>query len=139
MRAIRILLLFLVVGLMVALAGGPALGAPRDQALRYINERRFGHGCERLIAAEGSLLRDARAHSRTMAGAGEPFHSRLDAGRWSKVGEVVGTADRWGTIVDELFVSVPHRHILLDCDYDRIALGFAWRDRTWLTGRLYAS
>jgi uncharacterized protein YkwD len=54
------------------------------------------------------------------------------------VGEVIGVGSTWRQIIDLLFDSPEHRRIMLDCDYDRAALGFVFRDEVWATGRFYA-
>jgi uncharacterized protein YkwD len=118
---------------------GSVVVSPREQARGLINERRFSAGCDPLRATGDPLIESARAHSRLMADADRLFHSELNLGDWSLVGEVLGTAERWEPIIDALFHSPEHRRILLDCRYDRIALGFVWRDSVWLTGRLYAT
>lgn len=93
-------------------------------------------GCGRLLEAR-RYLADARKHSRLMASRDRLFHSELELDGWSRVGEVVGTASTWRAILDALFGSPEHRRILLDCRYERVALGFYFGDRVWLTGRLY--
>ena len=110
----------------------------REATLRYINEVRINHDCGRLVHASDALRDDARAHSRQMAHYGRLFHSELHVGHWSLVGEVVGVAQHWHTVLDLLFQSSTHRHILLDCRYDEIAIGYFNNDQVWMTGRLYA-
>lgn len=73
-----------------------------------------------------------------MADDGYISHSVLEAGRWRKVGEVVGVGSKWRLILDALFASPEHRRIMLDCEYDVVALGFYFNDLAWLTGRFYA-
>jgi uncharacterized protein YkwD len=75
-----------------------------------------------------------------MANQDRLFHtSGLATGtRWSQVGEVVGVGSSWQAIFFALMESRSHRRILLNCAYDRIAVGIVVRDRTWLTARVYA-
>jgi uncharacterized protein YkwD len=116
----------------------PVVASPRRQALQIINEAREAKGCDDLRQANHKLLVSARRWSRRMADAGYIFHSDLELGHWSGVGEVVGTGSRWRQIIDLLLGSSEHRRILLDCEYDITALGFVFRDDVWLTGRFYA-
>lgn len=111
---------------------------PRVTPRSLINARRVQHGCRPLKKASPKLIDDARRWSQRMARAGHLFHSELHAGPWKKVGEVLGVGPTWRSIVRALFRSRPHRRILLDCAYDKIAIGVIYRDFVWLTGRLYA-
>jgi uncharacterized protein YkwD len=115
-----------------------ALASPREEVRGTINEHRVPD-CDRLASTNDQLIADAKAHSRQMAAVGSVFHSVLDAVGWSLVGEVVGTGSSWGQVVDALFRSAEHRHILEDCRYDKVAVGiyFAPDGTVWLTGRLY--
>jgi uncharacterized protein YkwD len=124
---------------LVLLMCTPAIASPRREALRIINEARETKGCDDLRPANHRLLVSARRWSRRMADASYIFHSTLTLGHWQKVGEVVGVAGSWRFLLDLLFDSPEHRRILLDCDYDRTALGFVFRDEVWLTGRFYAA
>lgn len=124
---------------LVVLLATAAQASPRREALRIINEHREARGCGDLHQANHKLLASARQWSRRMADAGYVFHSRLRLGHWSAVGEVVGMSWSWRDIIDLLFASPEHRHIMLDCDYDVAALGFVFRDDVWLTGRFYAT
>jgi len=72
-----------------------------------------------------------------MAATGTLEHSVLELDGWAGVGEVIGTAPHWRTILELLFASSEHRRILLDCDYDITALGFVFNNGVWLTGRLF--
>ncbi len=104
-----------------------------------INRHRVNHGCKPLKKAGPELTQSARRWSAIMARHGYIYHSVLHAGPWSKVGEVVGVGPTWRSVVRALFKSKPHRRILLDCQYDYLALGVVYRDGfAWLTGRLYA-
>jgi uncharacterized protein YkwD len=122
----------------ISLLATAAQASPRSRARMIINERREAKGCDRLTSAGPHLTASARKHSRVMARAGHIFHSTLDADGWSIVGEVVGVAAKWRAVITALFQSPPHRHLLLDCRFDRIALGFFFSRSVWLTGRLYA-
>lgn len=124
--------------LVILLLASPASAAPRDRARAAINERRVDAGCARLHETGQKLLTSAKAWSRKMADDGVLSHSILDPGRWSLVGEVIGVGPGWRSVVRALFESRPHRRILLDCRYDRIALGLYRDDSLWFTGRLYA-
>jgi uncharacterized protein YkwD len=73
-----------------------------------------------------------------MLRAGHIYHSTLHLGHWSVVGEVVGVSDDWQSLLNALMQSPEHRHVMMDCRYDKVALGFAHGDRLWLTGRFYA-
>ncbi len=103
-----------------------------------INQKRVNNGCKPLKSARTELRDSARRWSKKMARDGYLSHSTLNATGWSKVGEVVGVGPTWRSIVRALFHSKPHRQILLDCDYDVIAIGVIYRDFVWLTARLYA-
>ncbi len=72
-----------------------------------------------------------------MAEAGELFHTNL-TGSQVTVGEVIGTAPTWRGIFKALMDSPPHRDLLMDCHYDRMAVGFHFGKAVWLTARLYA-
>lgn len=118
---------------------GTAQASPRVVARQLINEQRSLHGCDNRLQGTGpAKVKSARRHSREMADAGEIFHSVLHIGHWSEVGEVVGVAPRWATVIDLFFESRPHRHILLDCDFDKIAVGIVFDHGAWVTGRVYA-
>jgi uncharacterized protein YkwD len=110
----------------------------RDGFIRAVNRARTDAGCRELKPTGKYLNRSAKRHSKAMANQDRLFHSTLRVGHWSKVGEVVGVGSSWQTIFFALMESKDHRRILLDCSYDRIAVGIIVRDRTWLTGRLYA-
>jgi hypothetical protein len=122
--------------------GTQVLGAVRrplrDGFIRAVNRARVDKGCRELKPTGKYLNRSARRHSKAMANQDRLFHSQLVVGNWSKVGEVVGVGASWQTIFFALMESRPHRRILLDCAYDRIAVGIITRDRTWLTARFYA-
>lgn len=107
-------------------------------SLSIINEHRSSHGCSPLTRAPDALIRDARAHSLLMANLDRLFHSTLHIGQWSLVGEVIGVGSTKIGIIGALFKSPDHRRILLDCRYDKIAIGWYNSDRIWLTARLYA-
>jgi uncharacterized protein YkwD len=111
---------------------------PREGVVHAINEKRVAHGCHRLTETGDALIADAKQHSVAMATVGRLFHSELNIGTWSLVGEVVGVAVRWQRIVTLLFESPTHRRILLTCTYDRVAVGLYRTSSFWLTGRLYA-
>jgi len=120
------------------------LGAVRHPLRRgfiqALNRERVDHGCRELKETGKFLRRSARKHSKAMANQDRLFHSSLQLGdRWSKVGEVVGVGPSWQSIFFALMNSRPHRQIMMDCAYDYVAVGIVDRDRTWLTGRFYAS
>lgn len=138
MRPGLLIRILLVAGVALELGASAAVAGPRHEALRVINHRRLNHGCERLVSTGLRPIRSARQHSRAMADAGELFHSELDLGPWAKIGEAIGVGPTWRGIVRALFESRSHRELLLDCDYDKAALGFVTRDAVWLTARLYA-
>jgi uncharacterized protein YkwD len=106
--------------------------------LWLINDHRVIHGCDPLTRASDTLVASAQEHSREMAQAGYIFHSTLRAGHWSMVGEVVGVGGSVLEVIQALFNSPEHRRILLDCRYDKIAIGIYQDTRVWFTGRLYA-
>lgn len=107
-------------------------------ALVLINDGRAVHGCRPLREASAIKIASARHHSREMAESGYIYHSVLHLGDWSKVGEVVGMGDSVKSIVEALFNSPEHRAILLDCAYDKAAIGIYRDQHVWLTGRFYA-
>jgi hypothetical protein len=113
-----------------------AEGSDRDRFIDAVNRER---GCADLRATGRPLLKKARRHSVQMARQDRLFHSQLQLGRWSKVGEVVGVGPHWQAIFVALMESRRHRFILRDCDFDFIAPGIVESGgRTWLTARLYA-
>jgi uncharacterized protein YkwD len=122
--------------------GTEVLGATRRPFRRSfiaaVNRARVDKGCRELLPTGKFLNRSARRHSKVMANQDRLFHSTLKVGNWSKVGEVVGVGSSWQSIFFALMESRPHRRILLDCAYDRIAVGIVTRDRTWLTARFYS-
>jgi uncharacterized protein YkwD len=69
--------------------------------------------------------------------AGTIFHSTLSIGRWNAVGEVVGVGPNWRVLFEALMGSPEHRRIMMDCRYDRAAIGFARDASLWVTGRFY--
>jgi hypothetical protein len=112
----------------------------RDGFVRAVNRARVDAGCRELLPTGRFLNRSAKRHSKAMANQDRLFHTpNLTTGtRWSQVGEVVGVGSSWQTIFFALMESRSHRRILLNCAYDRIAVGIIARDRTWLTARVYA-
>lgn len=106
---------------------------------QLINEARDTAGCNPLVATRDELIIDARRHSREMEAAGYIYHSELELGHWSQVGEVIGMGTTRVGIGNALLQSPPHVAILLDCRYDKIALGWYSPDEHWLTARLYAN
>ena len=123
--------LLLVVLLLLAFTG-------RYTFLQSLNEGRVLAGCQLLREANDSLIQSARDHSRDMAEAGHIFHSTLRIGRWLKVGEIVGVGSGVISIFNAFMASVEHREIILDCAYDRVAIGiYGSNGSVWITGRFY--
>jgi uncharacterized protein YkwD len=108
-------------------------------ALVLINEARVVSGCQPLRETRPALVREALQHSRAMAKSGDIYHSELKLGQWSLVGEVVGVGGTVRQVVRALFNSPEHRRILLDCRYDKAAIGIYRDNGVWLTGRFYAA
>ena len=85
---------------------------------------------------------DARRHSRDMEAAGGIFHTPaegLSAPRpWLLIGEAVGVGETAAAVLGALWASQPHRRVVLDCRYDAVAIGLAWRQGiVWATIRVY--
>jgi uncharacterized protein YkwD len=113
---------------------------PRENFLDDLNEKRNAHGCQSVEMASDFLTARAHAHSVDMADAGYIFHSILHIGDWSLVGEIIGEGHTESRLFQEFMDSPDHREIMMDCRYDKVALGF-YRDNNdilWITGRFYA-
>ena len=117
-----------------------SLLSPRLEMLDELNDRRERATCGHdMVETRDELVAGARQHSREMRDAGQIFHSVLEVGEWSLVGEVVGVGNSPDHLVRMLWASPPHREILLDCRYDRMAIGLVFdAGLVWMTGRLYA-
>ncbi|HEX9822816.1 MAG TPA: CAP domain-containing protein [Actinomycetota bacterium] len=121
-----------------AAAGAPQLRADERLARSLINSTREERNRPSL-EVDGSLSKLARRHSRAMAREGEIFHrddltEGLSGITWSLVGENVGVGSSVRQVQKAFMHSPPHRHNLLNRDFDEIGIGVvAGEGRSWVT------
>jgi uncharacterized protein YkwD len=119
--------------LLTVFLAAPAAAAPPHRFRQEVNETR---DCAQRLRAAPLQLRSARQHSREMAAADELFHTDL-TGAKVLTGEAIGSGPTWRSIFWALLESPDHHDLLMDCRYDRMAVGFYFGRSVWLTARLY--